>query len=69
MLKTPFFKGGPEAAGEPVDGLPPTTRRHRIGSLTVIVGHEETEYGMRWHLSISHPMRYPRWRRDQAAAA
>lgn len=47
--------------GESVLGLPETTRRHFIGSLTIIVGQEPTEYGLRWHLSISHPLRYPRW--------
>lgn len=36
-------------------------KKYKMGSCFVIVGHEETEHGMRWHLSISHPIRYPKW--------
>jgi len=53
--------------GESVPGLPETTRWYRIGSLTIIVGLEPTEYGDRWHLSISHPLRYPKWDEIKAA--
>ena len=36
-------------------------KQYRVGSLFILVGHEPTEYGLRWHLSISHPTRYPKW--------
>ncbi len=36
-------------------------KQYTMGSLRILVGHEETEYGKRWHLSISHPTRYPKW--------
>lgn len=47
----------------------------RQGEFTVIVGHERVapplagvlEEGRRWHLSISHPTRYPTWDEIKAA--
>lgn len=38
-----------------------SAKQYRMGSLFILVGHEETEHGMRWHLSISHPTSYPKW--------
>ena len=49
--------------GDPVPGLPPTTRRFSMGSCSVIVG---IEHG-RWHISIAHPARYPKWDEIKAA--
>ena len=49
--------------GEPVPGLPPTTRRFSMGSCSVIVGIENG----RWHISIAHPYRYPKWDEIKAA--
>lgn len=31
------------------------------GSCRVLVSHEDHNGKMRWHLSISHPARYPKW--------
>lgn len=45
----------------------PDAQMYQMGSLRIIVGHEATEYGKRWHLSISHPTRYPKWDEIKAA--
>lgn len=45
----------------------PGAQRYEMGSCRIIVGHEATEYGKRWHLSISHPTRYPKWDEIKAA--
>lgn len=37
--------------------LEPGARAYRLGECLVIVGHSEDG----WHLSISHPNRYPTW--------
>lgn len=49
--------------GKPFAGAEPGATLHRMGNLVVIVGH--SHYG--WHLSISHPTRYPTW--DEVAHA
>jgi hypothetical protein len=38
-------------------GLEPGARVFRLGECLVIVGHSAPS----WHLSISHPNRYPTW--------
>lgn len=37
--------------------IEPNARAFRLGECLVIVGHSEDG----WHLSISHPTRYPTW--------
>jgi len=41
----------------PAPAFLPATRAYRKGELTILVGLE----GGSWHLSISHPERYPTW--------
>lgn len=37
--------------------ISPTAKTFKCTNLTVMVAQEDS----RWHLSISHPLRYPRW--------
>jgi hypothetical protein len=45
-------------------GLEPNARRYQVGGCTVLVGSTEATG---YHLSISHPSRYPTW--DEIAHA
>lgn len=45
-------------------GLEPNAKRYRMGQCNIIVGSTP---GSGWHLSISHPDRYPTW--DEIASA
>lgn len=61
----------PEAVDLPLPaGLPlhPSTRRYRFRDCAVLVSREPASFSRvviaartRWHLSISHPSRYPTW--------
>ena len=45
-------------------GLEPNAKRYRMGECAIIAGSTP---GTGWHLSISHPTRYPTW--DEIAHA
>lgn len=43
-------------------------RVYRDGQLTILVSQDEDDAGLvRWHLSISHPKRYPVWHEIRTA--
>lgn len=43
------------------------TRQFKMGRVTIMVSPPVKESGMGWHMSISHPERYPTW--DEVAKA
>lgn len=47
--------------------LQPGTLMFKMGKVSIYVSPPVTEAGMGWHMSISHPDRYPTW--DEVAKA
>lgn len=47
--------------------LQPGSLMFKMGRVSIIVSPPVIEKGMGWHISISHPDRYPTW--DEVAAA
>jgi len=44
-----------------LERLVPGLRVYAMGDCRVLVSRDATPTGQRWHLSISHPDRYPTW--------
>ena len=47
--------------------LQPGTRQFKMGRALILISPPVEEVGMGWHMSISHPDRYPTW--DEVAKA
>lgn len=47
--------------------LQPGTKRYKMGKVMIFISPPVIEANMGWHMSISHPERYPTW--DEVAAA
>lgn len=47
--------------------IQPGTQRYKMGKVMVMISPPVEEAGMGWHMSISHPDRYPTW--DEVAKA
>jgi hypothetical protein len=56
--------GPPPVLGPGVEALMADQMAWMLGSCSVIVTRD---YGVEWHLSIAHPVRYPSW--DEVAEA
>jgi hypothetical protein len=48
-------------------GIQPGTRRFKMGRVLILLSPPVVEEEMGWHMSISHPERYPSW--DEIAKA
>lgn len=48
-------------------GMQQGTKQYKMGRVFILVSPPVIEMGMGWHMSISHPERYPTW--DEVAAA
>lgn len=43
------------------------TRTFKMGRVAIFISPPDQRFGMGWHMSISHPERYPTW--DEVASA
>lgn len=51
----------PRETGFSMEGLEPGSKHYKAGKLQIIVSPPYAKAGLGWHISISHPERYPSW--------
>lgn len=48
-------------------GMQVGTRKYKMGRISILISPPDERYKLGWHMSISHPERYPTW--DEVASA